>query len=380
MNLYSILFVVVITVIVVCVLVLLYASRKNRFYDFKEFKSCHFSNPKSWFAFTETKNQRVEGGISKIFKYDPLFSPEDFKNSIGEGNLIVIRTSHLKEFHKMLTTNNTTKQKQIFPFVLIAVDSDFGPSNFKKEVEEILENPYVIKMYCQNLDIVCGEKLEPFPIGVDYHTIFFGQIASFKWESWLSWVSSKKSPQIQEKELFDIKKKLPPPSKRPPLAYTSATLNMTDKPSKAYHAFSGLRQDLKNRENEFKGVIEFQSKTIKRLETWKKHGDFLFIVSPPGAGLDCHRTWEALALGNIPILVKTPPFTETTLFDNLPVVIVEDYSEITLENMKKWKDDFVSKVECGGFYNFDKLTVKYWKDKINSDISSLSSIQKSYIF
>jgi len=50
-----------------------------------------------------------------------------------------------------------------------------------------------------------------------------------------------------------------------------------------------------------------------------------YVVSPPGNGPDCHRTWEALYLGATPI-VKTSfwPFSEM----NLPVVEISDWHEL----------------------------------------------------
>ena len=50
-----------------------------------------------------------------------------------------------------------------------------------------------------------------------------------------------------------------------------------------------------------------------------------FVVSPPGNGPDCHRTWESLYLGAIPI-VKTKfwPFTKV----NLPVIQIKDWNEL----------------------------------------------------
>jgi hypothetical protein len=50
-----------------------------------------------------------------------------------------------------------------------------------------------------------------------------------------------------------------------------------------------------------------------------------FVASPPGNGVDCHRTWEALYLGVIPI-VKRSPFYE--YFPGLPILAVDDWSEI----------------------------------------------------
>jgi hypothetical protein len=50
-----------------------------------------------------------------------------------------------------------------------------------------------------------------------------------------------------------------------------------------------------------------------------------FVLSPPGNGADCHRTWEAIYLGAIPIVLKKYwPFSHL----NLPVLAVEEWSEI----------------------------------------------------
>ena len=47
-----------------------------------------------------------------------------------------------------------------------------------------------------------------------------------------------------------------------------------------------------------------------------------FVISPPGNGIDCHRTWESLILGNIVLLQSSPL---DPLFEDLPVVIIKDF-------------------------------------------------------
>ena len=50
-----------------------------------------------------------------------------------------------------------------------------------------------------------------------------------------------------------------------------------------------------------------------------------FIVSPPGNGSDCHRTWEAIYLGSIPIVLRNFwPFKG----DNLPVLVINNWAEM----------------------------------------------------
>ena len=74
--------------------------------------------------------------------------------------------------------------------------------------------------------------------------------------------------------------------------------------------------------------------------------------------MDCHRTWEALCLGCIPI-VKAPNFSK--LFENLPVLIVNDWNDVTKELLDKTIKNFKTKT-----FNYDKLELKYWVNKFKN--------------
>ena len=77
-----------------------------------------------------------------------------------------------------------------------------------------------------------------------------------------------------------------------------------------------------------------------------------FVISPHGNGLDCHRTWEALYLGVIPVVKKS---TLDPLYEDLPVLIVDDWSEITREFLEKKYIEISAKT-----YKFEKLFIDYW--------------------
>jgi hypothetical protein len=59
---------------------------------------------------------------------------------------------------------------------------------------------------------------------------------------------------------------------------------------------------------------------IRELSTYK------FCISPPGRGIDAHRTWECLMVGTIPICISSPL---DSIYRDLPVIIVNNYSVIT---------------------------------------------------
>jgi hypothetical protein len=52
---------------------------------------------------------------------------------------------------------------------------------------------------------------------------------------------------------------------------------------------------------------------------------YCFVASPPGNGVDCHRTWEALYLGTVPIVKRSALYEG---FPWLPALAIDDWKEI----------------------------------------------------
>lgn len=76
-----------------------------------------------------------------------------------------------------------------------------------------------------------------------------------------------------------------------------------------------------------------------------------YVLSPAGNGIDCHRTWEAMYLGAIPILRREHwPFVD----QNLPVILVEewedllklDLNDVNVPRNSTWSENF-----WNSFYN-----------------------------
>jgi hypothetical protein len=82
-----------------------------------------------------------------------------------------------------------------------------------------------------------------------------------------------------------------------------------------------------------------------------------FVVSPLGRGLDCHRTWEALYLGVIPIVKKS---SLDPLYEGLPVLIVNDWSEVTREFLEEKYLEITNTTYCA-----ERLYINYWIDFFN---------------
>jgi hypothetical protein len=103
-----------------------------------------------------------------------------------------------------------------------------------------------------------------------------------------------------------------------------------------------------------KELIYYEPNKVTRLQSWNNMVKYKYVASPHGNGLDCHRTWEALVLGCIPI-VKTSSLDH--MYYGLPVLIVSDWSDITQELLDNFKPTN---------YNNKKLYMKYWIDLLNS--------------
>lgn len=94
----------------------------------------------------------------------------------------------------------------------------------------------------------------------------------------------------------------------------------------------------------------------------KKVGEYSFVASPEGNGVDCHRTWEALYLGAIPIVIKNAMTKE--LFDlGIPLLLIDSWEELP-----GFDEDFLrqkySELKPG--LKTEKLYIDYWFKKITN--------------
>lgn len=96
-----------------------------------------------------------------------------------------------------------------------------------------------------------------------------------------------------------------------------------------------------------------------------------FIVSPPGAGLDCYRTWEAIIMGAIPIVLRSEI---SSLYDGLPVMFVDSWADIKRDNLQKFESEYLKSLRNGCKPWRPKIWARYWITKImeikNSAVNS----------
>ena len=261
-------------------------------------------------------------------------------SKIKPGNTVYICGSALTHFI------STAFDKITCPFILVTGDcDDCCPNDLFKSQSEFLnfiESDKIIHWYSQNC-IGSHPKLSKIPIGMDYHTM------STKNHEW----GPKTPPVDQERLLQHIKTKALPLAQRSCKAYANFHFLMTTRFSK-------------DRKDAIKCVpaecVYYETGKVLRLKTWINQSQYAFVISPHGNGLDCHRTWEAIALGCIPI-VKTSLLD--SLFEGLPVWIVRDWSDVTKEVMSSKLAEFS---ESG--INLEKTSLEYWVNKIKDSLKS----------
>lgn len=109
------------------------------------------------------------------------------------------------------------------------------------------------------------------------------------------------------------------------------------------------------------GKIRIDVTNPKCYDDWKP---YKFILSPQGAGLDCHRTWEAISCGVIPIVKSS---SIDSAFEKLPVVIVKDWGVINETFLHKTYTDIMTKWKSNHF-ELKRLDLEFWAERIHNDM------------
>lgn len=92
---------------------------------------------------------------------------------------------------------------------------------------------------------------------------------------------------------------------------------------------------------------------IDSKEYFSSLASYKFVISPEGNGLDCHRHYEALLAGCIPIVEFNIPIEDK--YRGLPILYTKDYSEITSDFLNIVYDTMLDKI-----YDFSRLFKSYY--------------------
>lgn len=232
-------------------------------------------------------------------------------------SIIFVKTDYLKKF--FTTIHPTIPHK----YILITHNSDYGsPAEFVK----YLEDEKLYKWFGQNPTIMHHEKFTAIPIGIANKMWGHGNTAIFN--------HALHANVKQSQYLLGINFSV---GTRP---------NVRQYVYNLFHS----KQFCKNI-----GSPDLFTYLVNMKKTQ-------FILSPRGNGLDCHRTWEALLMGTIPILQHS---NMDEILSDLPVLIVNQWSDITEDFLKEQYDYIKNNFTK---YNHSKIRFEYWQKLIENTL------------
>ena len=219
--------------------------------------------------------------------------------------------------------------EQILPdvtasFILITHKGDI---NISKDFAYIADNPKIIHWFAQNCDFE-HPKITPLPIGLENQTLHnVGNTADYK--------------RFQKKKRNYIPKVV-------------VALNLSTNPDKRYPCYRAFWKK--------PNAVFINNITSSRIYR-KNILPYMFIASPEGNGIDCHRTWEAIYLGLIPI-VNDNYLNRFFASLGLPIICTNDWNEFaekTEDELTEIYQNTMAKTNTkAAYYDYwEKLIYKY---------------------
>lgn len=253
---------------------------------------------------------------------------EDILHNVKDGDTVYICTTAIPMFAQYYLQRLKTH------IVLVSGDADDSiPSVHEQSCIAILQSPYILQWFAQNC-VLDHTKLVHLPIGLDYHTM---SVSDSRW-------GSKQSPIEQEQSILNIASGTAPFYERLRKCYSTFhfALNRGDR----QEAYDSIPKEL----------VMYEPTFVTRTQSHVRQAEYAFVLSPFGGGPDCHRTWEALILGCIPIICSS---NLDSLFEGLPVLIVNSWKDVTQELLDTTVESYK-----GRTFQYEKLTMKYWINKM----------------
>lgn len=268
-------------------------------------------------------------GLRSTFTPNHEYKETDEPSTLGNSNIIHLSAGQVGKKDSWLKHVQKIKGQ-------VTIVSNDGDESIGPQVFEFLNSDKCKAWFSQNVDLK-HPKLVPVPIGLDLHT-------RMRTESM--------SAAAQEDQLIQIRNSSLLWKDRKPLAH--ASFQFSDYRN---HVYGYDRKEALEELN--KDVVMEQPVRMPREQMWKEQSECKFVISPMGNGKDCHRTFEALVLGSVPIVKRHPKIDSyLAAYDKLPVLIVDSWKDVTPELLESYviPDDV----------DWNRLTMAYWVDRIRS--------------
>jgi len=289
--------------------------------------------------------------LSDVIWHEKILEPpKELFGELDYGTVVHINSKHVTRFIEKVLPHLKSH------IVLLTGYDTVSPA--VPGYEKIIESPFILHWFLQNYDLDPKYRLNgqvtPMPLGFNFHKL---DPRSDNTSIDMGLPSILGNQQLTMKAIRDD---LPKLKDRPCIAYANFHLNMdTFLRDPMAQTRANARQEALDTMQPMPHVV-FEEKQIPRNEVWRNLKNYTFEVSPRGNGIDCHRTYEGIFFNTIPIIKST---SIDSLFENLPVVIVNDWNEVTENNLIKWKKQYENTVD-GEIP--EMLYASYWENKFRS--------------
>ena len=225
----------------------------------------------------------------------------------------------------------------------------------KTNYELILNETNLHAVYAGNARLLEDyPKLHPLPIGMKWNWQSTELFSENKVPLTVMYANNTSTTPEEVETLFRSEGRTPTVYYRHMMNSNSGTRNyIRDTPAlrAVRHTIYPILKSTANTSLRVPGELELPEYYMEL----KKHR---FLISPSGNGLDTHSTWEALLSGCIPIVPKS---ALDPIFEDLPVWLVENWEDVTDENVNKKMEELTAPDKK---YKWEKLFVHYWEQEI----------------
>lgn len=277
-----------------------------------------------------------------------FFDPRTYFDA-GPGAACWFRTDELPRF------NREVLPRLRHPVVIVNAESDWTvPGDLPAEAETLVASGKVRRWFAANYDHrQFAELVTPLPLGVKYglrRTL--ERSGPRRRDGW----RRDDAPPIAEQDRIwaGVAAAAPPVSRRRLLAFGDFWLNNSSRARRFGESRADIHAVLRDNP-----AVVFPPAPLPKPDLLRAYSGHAFVLSPHGRGLDCYRTWEALLCGAI-VIVKRSPLDP--LYRGLPVVIVDDWREITPAALAAWAGRYGDSFDRTRLHQV--LSADYWWEEI----------------
>lgn len=236
---------------------------------------------------------------------------------LREGDVVFIKTDRLHDFGRRLLPETNAR------LILVVHNSDYVVDD---SYRYLLDDDKIIFCFAVNA-VINHPKLESIPLGLENQCKHNAGNRRDYLHLQLSSANRRKRPRVM-------------------VAFTLGT-----NPHKRFDCFMGF----------YRHPLAVGTPPVCNNRIYRKLlADCMFVASPAGNGPDCYRTWEAIYLGVVPIVERTP-MNEFYASLGLPILIVDSWAEA-----KAWDESFLEQNYQKIMANADTSAAyaDYWRDRI----------------